>query len=241
VGKSAVAGTFVRLLARRGHDVLAIDSDPMPGLAFSIGVERTDEGIPDDAVVERAEGEPGPRFRLREGLDAAAAVEQHAAIGPDGVRFLQFGKLTGHVGQLMRSQFAFRQILEELPADRWSVVGDLPGGTRQPFTGWADFAHTVLVVAEPTAKSVLAAKRLARLALVEGGPAELRLVVNKAREPGDAELVSERTGLPLAGVVPWDEELAAVERRGRPPVDEAPDCPAVRAIGSLIDELTRGG
>src|SRR5215213_857141 len=97
VGKSAVAGTFARTLARTGAPVLAIDSDPMPGLAFSLGIEVTDVGIPNDAVREREEGEEGPRFRLRDGLTAADAVEQYSVAGPDGVRFLQFAKLRGHL------------------------------------------------------------------------------------------------------------------------------------------------
>ncbi|MDP8932341.1 MAG: AAA family ATPase, partial [Actinomycetota bacterium] len=31
-GKSALAGTLARALARRGESVLVLDSDPMPGL-----------------------------------------------------------------------------------------------------------------------------------------------------------------------------------------------------------------
>ncbi len=135
-GKSAIAGTFARALARRGEPVLTIDSDPMPGLAFSLGLDRSDTPLPDDSVVERQQGEEGPRFRLRPGLSALDAIEQFAATGPDGVRFLQFGKLRGHSAAIMRSQFAFMQIIDQLPEDLpWSVVGDLPGGTRQPFAG----------------------------------------------------------------------------------------------------------
>ena len=84
-GKSAIAGTFARALARRGEAVLAIDSDPMPGLAYSLGLELSDAAIPDDAVVEKAEGEAGPRFRLRPDLSPGEAVERYSLLGPDGV------------------------------------------------------------------------------------------------------------------------------------------------------------
>jgi CO dehydrogenase maturation factor len=235
-GKSAVAGTFARALARRGEPVLAIDSDPLPGLAFSLGVAWSDAGIPDDAVEERGEGEDGPRFRLRRGLGATEALERYASVGPDGVRFLQFGKLRGHSSNLMRSQFAFRQIVGDLPDD-WALVGDLPGGTRQPFFGWGDYAHTMLVVVEPSAKSMLAGRRLARLALVERPPAEIVAVANKVREPQDAARVAERTGLRVIGSVPWDEELADAERAGLAPIDAAPHCPAVAAVESLVTYL----
>ena len=237
VGKSAVAGTFARALARRGSPVLAIDSDPMPGLAFSLGIDVTDVGIPDDAVRERAEGEKGPRFRLRDDLPAAEAVERYSVAGPDGVRFLQFAKLRGHLGSTMRSQFAFRQILEDLPEDRWALVGDLPGGMRQPFFGWGDYAHTVFVVVEPTVKSMRAGRRLSRLALTENPPAMIGVVANKVREEADVARVAEATGLPVLGSVPWDEAFAEAERLGRAPIDAAPSSAAVQSIESLVIQM----
>ncbi|MDP9401732.1 MAG: hypothetical protein M3P85_00020 [Actinomycetota bacterium] len=238
VGKSAIAGTFARALARRGEPVLALDSDPMPGMAFSLGLERSDAPMPDEAVEERGEGEDGPRYRLRAGLSAAEAVERYAALAPDGVRFLQFGKHRGQVGPLIRSQFAFRQIVRDLPAERWSLVGDLPGGTRQAFGGWGGYAETVLVVVEPTAKSLLTGRRLARLAsLEEGRPAEVVAIANKVRDAGDVELIGHRTGLDVVAAVGWDEALAEAERQGAAPIDAAPESPAVRAVESLVDQL----
>jgi CO dehydrogenase maturation factor len=236
-GKSAIAGTFARLLARRDGPVLAVDSDPMPGLAFSLGVARSDAPIPADAVRERAEGEDGPRFRLRDDLSPVEAVRRYATEAPDGVRFLQFGKLGGPAGDLVRSQSAFRQIVSGLREDEWSLVGDLPGGTRQPFFGWAGFARTIVVVAEPTAKSLLSARRLARLALAKQPPESLVAVASKVRDPSDVDLVAERSGLEVVGSVPWDEALASAERDGRAPLDAAPDSPAVRAVTSLLDRL----
>ena len=235
-GKTALAGTFARALARRGVPVLAVDSDPMPGLAYSLGLDITDAPIPSDAVEERAEGEAGPRDRLRGDVTATDAGDRYSVTGPDGVRFLQFGQIRNDPMALMRSQFAFRQITRELPDNGWSVVGDLPGGTRQAFTGWGGYARTFLVVVDPTAKSLLSARRLARLALPEDAP-QVLAVANRVRQPGDAELVSRRTGLAVVAAVPWDEALAQAERQGKAPIDEAPDSPAVREVESLVDRL----
>lgn len=237
-GKSSIAGTLARSLARLGHPVLAVDSDPMPGLTFSLGLPNTDVGIPDDLVVERGEGEDGPRWRLRPGLDAAEAVERYATTGPDGVRFLTFGKLRGTPADRGRSQIAFRHILDQLPADRWTVVGDLPGGTRQPFFGWGGYARTVIVVVEPTAKSLLSGRRLARLALAQAAPERLVAVVNKATGEDDADLVRRRTGLEVIATVPWDDALGQADRLGLAPIDHAPDCPSVAAVASLADQLS---
>jgi len=236
-GKSVIAGTFARLLSRTGAPVLALDSDPLPGLAFSLGAEVTDAPIPDDAVEEKPEGEEGMPYRLRAGLSADDAVERYAARAPDDVRFLQFGKLRGHAAALMRSQVAYREIVHGLSEHRWSLVGDLPGGTRQPFFGWAGFADIVVVVVEPTAKSILSARRLSRLADDPEGPSRVVAVVNKARDGGDAATVGARSRLEVIASVPWDEAVAEAERAGRAPIDAAPESAGVRAVASIVTYL----
>lgn len=241
-GKSTLAGTFARLLARSGELVLVLDSDPMPGVAWTLGLTPTDAGIPDEATEEGPDG--GPRWRLRSELTPAEAVERFALRGPDGVRFLQFGKLHGHVGGLHRSQHAFSNISKGLDDGPYHLVGDLPAGTRQPFFGWASYAQVFLVVVEPTVKSVMSARRLAKMADPTGRKPgahtpEVLAVVNKATTTDDAAALARRTGLEVVGVVPADDTLAQVERDGGAPIDIAPDSPAVRAVASLLAELRR--
>ena len=239
-GKSAIVGTLARVLAERGDDVLVLDSDPMPGLALSLGMDLTDTGIPDEAVEEGPED--GPRFQLRR--SPLETIARSALTGPDGVRLIQLGKLRGHSSALLRSQFAFRQIIEWLAGpDRdlpWHLIGDLPGGTRQPYYGWGGYAHTVLVVVEPSAKSVLSARRLARLGQDEDAP-EVLAVANKVRPEDDVAQLARRVGLEVAGAVPWDETLADAERLGRAPIDHDPDSPAVVAVRRLADRLVATG
>lgn len=234
-GKSTIAGTFARLLARRGQPVLALDSDPMPGLPYSLGVGVDDHPIPDDVVVAGPEG--GPRWVLRPGLDAAAMVDQYAAICPDGVRYLQFGNLWGHVTRLQQAQHAWSQVVEELDRDSWHLVGDLPGGTRQAMFGWARYADTVCVVVEPTVKSMHTARRLLSLSGAKWGPLRLVLVVNKTRDGSDAARVSERLGLEAAAVVPHDGTAGRADRCGTAPLDSAPNGELAGAVGGLVDHV----
>lgn len=236
-GKSSLAGTFARLLACTGQQVLALDSDPMPGLAFSLGVQRTDQGLPDDAL-EEFEVEGRRHFRLREGLTGTMAVEQYSVRGPDGVHFLQLGKARGPQWNNTRQHFGYQRVIDDLPGESWSVVGDLPGGTRQPFLAWGRFADTFLVVVEPTPASTLTGRRLARL---ENSPRTPRVLViaNKVREPHDAALVAERTGLGLLGSVPFDPALEEADRLGRAVLDHDPDGPTAIAVRSMVDALQR--
>jgi CO dehydrogenase maturation factor len=238
-GKSSLAGTFARVLADglapTGQRVLALDSDPMPGMAFSLGVAQTDAGLPDDAV-EEYDDDGRRRYRLREGLTGTGAVEQYAVRGPDGVHFLQLGKAKGAKWNNTRQHFGYQRVLDDLPGEGWSVVGDLPGGTRQPFFTWGRYAETFLVVVEPTPASLLTGRRLAKLASIEGAP-RVVVVANKVREPHDADLVAERTGLPLVGAVPFDPALGEADRLGRAVLDHDPDGPTAAAVRSLVDVL----
>ena len=237
-GKSSLAGTFARLLARRGDRVLAIDSDPMPGMAWSLGVPQSDAGLPDDVVEQYEDGDGRRRYRLRDGMTGTLAVEQHAVRGPDGVHFLQLGKARGPRWDNTLAHFGFQRVLDDLPADGWSIVGDLPGGTRQPFMTWGRYAQTYLVVVEPAPASLLTARRLARLASSADAP-QVLAVANKVRHDRDVEQVGERTGLRVVAAVPFDPALGDADREGRPVIDLEPDGATAAALGSLVDALRR--
>lgn len=66
-GKSVVAGTLARILAREGERVLALDSDMMPGLALNLGAEEP--ALP--PLLEAAEKDENGRWRLKRGIGPA--------------------------------------------------------------------------------------------------------------------------------------------------------------------------
>lgn len=234
-GKSSVVGVCARLLARRGHPTLVLDSDVMPGLAGALGMPSTDAPIPDEAVEEGEDG--GPRWRLRTGLTAEQAVDRYALRGPDDVRLLQIGKLRLEgAWTIAASQHAFRQIAAELPAERWHLLGDLPGGTRQPFFGWGQFADTTVAVVEPTVKSFMTGRRLKRLADAPDGP-RLVVLATKVRSRADVDRIAEEVGLPVVGAVPWDDAITEADRRGVALLDHAPDAPAVVALEAFLEQV----
>ena len=230
-GKSTVAGTAARLLAREGHKVLALDVDTMPGLSFSVGLGRiADAGMPEE-LGERREGKG---WVLREEISAETLVDRYALDAPDGIRFLQLGKLPGQVRP--GSTTAFRHVVETFRAPGWSIVGDLAAGTRQSFYGWAGFATLLGIVVEPTRAALLSARRLSRL--TEMMPeATVGLVVNKVRNGALAHEIGADLGLPVWAAVPFDGGMAIAERAGLAPIDVAPESEAVAAIARLVSGL----
>ena len=124
------------------------------------------------------------------------------------MRYLQFGNLWGHVATLQRAQHAWSQVVGELDGDRWHLVGDLPGGTRQAMAGWARYATVICVIVEPTAKSVLSARRLLNLADAPWAPDRLLVVANKVRGVDDVRWLAERLGVSPAAALPEASEVA---------------------------------
>ncbi len=234
-GKSTIAGTFARLLARRGEPVLAVDSDPLPGMSYSLGIDVDDRPIPDDAVVEGPED--GPRFVLAPGLDPATVIERYAVTSPDGVRYLQFGNTSGHIATIQRAQFAWSETVKGVDADAWHLVGDLPGGTRQAMFGWASYAECVLLVTEPTAKSIHSARRLLRLADADWGPTTILVVANKVQDDDDVKRISSRLDRPVVAVMPLSGQIMDGDRLARAPLDADPDGSFVQAVDALVDHV----
>jgi CO dehydrogenase maturation factor len=222
-GKSVLAGTVCRHLARRGLPVLALDVDTVPGLAFSLGGPREEARLP-AGLAERV---PEKGWRVVKGAGAARLVDRYSAKAPDGVRFLELGKLPGRVEPTVT--VAFRHVMERFRRPGWAMIADLAAGTRQPMFGWTDFADFVIIVADASAKSRLTARRLRPLAT--------HLVANKVRSDTDLAAITSTVGLPLLGVVPYDEMLAEAEQRGIAPIDFAPVSPAVVAAERLAERL----
>ena len=239
-GKSVIAGTLARVLARRTERVLALDSDMLPGLALSLGAEAPT--VP--PLLDAAErGEDG-RWRLKRGIGPVRAVQRFSTQAPDGVRLLQAGKVgPGGLPPIMPALQAYYMVVHRISRSdafgRWTVIGDLPAGPRQAAFDWAPYARTFVVVVEPTSQSLLAARRISRV-VAQRPHTVVVPVANKVRVRADVERIEAFLGEALAGAVPLDAAVAEAERRGAALMDHAPDASAVRVIETLADRLLSG-
>ncbi len=98
-GKTTIAGTLARLLARRGREVWAIDADSNPNLAVTLGVPRdTHAGltpVPRSILQNDPNDAEGKRKIL--GLPASDVVMRFGHQAPDNVRLLLMGRVD-HAG-----------------------------------------------------------------------------------------------------------------------------------------------
>jgi len=117
------------------------------------------------------------------------------------------------------------------------VVADLEAGVGTLTRLSAESLDVLVVIAEPTAKSIEVARRAAAVA-GERGLGPIRHVANKVRSPEDVVWLRETLG-PDVVAVPEDPAIAAADRDGEAPLDFAPDAPAVVALVAFARELGR--
>ncbi|CAA9474578.1 MAG: hypothetical protein AVDCRST_MAG12-1052 [uncultured Rubrobacteraceae bacterium] len=85
-GKTTIAATLSRLLARRGHPVMAVDGDPNPNLAVALGMSPDRLGeivrVPKDVMEVKEEGDVR-RLVMARPIEEVTA--EYATPAPDGV------------------------------------------------------------------------------------------------------------------------------------------------------------
>lgn len=98
-GKTTIAGTLARALARGGREVWAIDADSTPNLGITLGLSRDAAAavapIPRSILHEDKDAEGKRRFTLT--VPPADVVRDYSAQTPDAVRLLLMGRVD-HAG-----------------------------------------------------------------------------------------------------------------------------------------------
>ena len=117
-----------------------------------------------------------------------------------------------------------------------TVVADFEAGVGTITRLNGQGVDVVLVVVEPTPKSLEVGFRAAGLAKEKGLD---RVVIVASRVRSDDDLAMVRSVFPDTDVVPIPDDPAIVEadRQGMAPLDLAPDGPAVRALVELAERL----
>jgi CO dehydrogenase maturation factor len=213
VGKTTVCAMLARTYARRGKRVVAIDTDSNPNLGVSLGLSPEDtEAIP---VLPCAliVGSPSS-------LTAEQLLAEYGRPTPDGVTMVSAIKVTQAGGGCTCSGHAtVRSLLGQVMAEHADVtLVDMEAGLEHLSRsgGTLAYADVLLVIMEPSRKSVITAARTVALAH-ELGIDRIFGLGNKARLPADegffADLCAEYD-VPLAGVLPYDDGVRAADRDG---------------------------
>ena len=249
VGKTFVSGTLARLLAREGHNVLAVDADPNINTASSLGIpsEVAEKIMPlsdnEELIREKTGVSPGRSYGQMFRLTPTVSdiVDEFGVVGPDGVQLLVMGTVKdGGSGCMCPSNALLRVLVQHLLIQRDDVlVMDMVAGLEHLGRGTARRMDVMLVVVEPRMKSVDTVKRILKLAS-DIEVREVMAVGNKIRSEREKQFIEEEMGnlgVPIAAYIPYDEAVAEADMLGEAPIDHDPESAAITAVDQLKDVL----
>ncbi len=228
VGKTTVSGTLARAIARNGHAVLALDADlnPMLGVSLGVGADETESLISARQAVAAGEQEHEPTV---EGI-----VQRFGADAPDGVRLIVASRLETVDPGCMCCGVNPLKLVRELEHGDRTVICDLEAGLGTVEGLRPGDADVVLVVTNPTAKSLDVARRAIELA---SAVAEVIVLANRVSDESDLELMRDALGDRELVVVPEDAVIAEADREGTAPIDLDAGAPGVAALVRLAERL----
>lgn len=235
VGKTTASALFAKAYVDRGRKVMAIDTDSNPNLGVSLGVSFAESEqmpvLPRSLIV----GTGGDRT-----VDELLA--EYGRGTPAGVTLLSAIRVSeAGAGCTCAGHATVRSLLGEALEDRAEVtIVDMEAGLEHLSRSGGTLAHAdvLLVVMEPSRKSVVTAARTIALA-EELGIARVYGLGNKARDEDDIAFFHSACGaegVPLAGVLPYTGDIREADRTGAAVVDLAAE-EVRRAVDEVIDRL----
>lgn len=246
VGKTTISSLIARILARRGYNVVAIDGDPNPNLAISLGVPKEVaqkiRHIPHELVDFIVE--PDGRRRIVFSKSPVDIVRDHAYRTSEGIAILSVGTVEEPgKGCLCGNHAVMREFVRSLLSEGKDlmVVYDMEASIEHMGRGTVKYLDFLLLVVEPYYKAVETAKRMYRLAR-ELGIKRIYAIANKVRGDKDLELIRsllEAEGIEILGYVPYDDAVLEAEKLGVSVLDYKPDSPVVSKIEEIVIRLLK--
>lgn len=242
-GKTTIAGTLSRILAEDGTKILAVDGDPNPNLALTLGITREDaENItyipPNIMQIKEENGEK----KLFMTVSEDELVNKFGTKAPGDIDLIVMGKpADGSAGSgcMCASHRAVRGVITEMSAYSEYTVTDMEAGLEHLKRGTARNVDTMLVVAEAYYRSLEAAARTYKLAKELEVP-HVYVVANKVRNDSDQSAIEEfckSHDMPIIGIVPNEENFMEAERQCKAPIDYEAECAGLTAIRAIAVNL----
>ncbi|MDH5438745.1 MAG: AAA family ATPase [Candidatus Bathyarchaeota archaeon] len=245
VGKTVVAGVLASFLAEKGFKVLAIDADPSPNLALTLGIplDLANKIVPisENAglIEQKTSTGIGGVYRLT--FTVEDVIEKFSVKSPCDVNLLVMGTVrSAGGGCTCPANAVIRALLQHLLVERDEViVMDMEAGVEHMGRGTAKHVDILLIVTDPSLKSMETARKIHSLA-VEAGVEKVFIVGNKVSVSGEAELIERFAAdnkLLLLGIIPYDEQILRADVQGKTPLEYARESNGVATIRKMGEKL----
>ena len=227
VGKTTLTALLAQVYADQGRDVLAVDADPSPCLAGALGfpdalrAKLSPIAEMDALIEERTGAKPGTVggfFTLNPRVDD---IPERFSVVHRGVRLLESGSVDlGGSGCICPESAMLKTLFTHLLFRKDDVLLlDMYAGVEHLGRATVDFVDAMIVVVEPTRRSLGTAAQIKKLAN-DIGLTKLYLVGNKVRNEEETTfLETETPSLPVLGFLPADLKVQEADRLGIPVYD----------------------
>jgi len=245
VGKTLIAGGLAYSFASNGFKTIAIDADPSPNLALTLGLlpEEASKILPISENKELLESKTGTGYEgvYRLSFTVDDVVREYSIETPLGVDMIVMGTVHSMgAGCACPANAVIRALLRHLVVERGEVVVvDMEAGVEHMGRGTAKHVNVMLIVADANIKSLETAKHIYNLA-ANAGMKQVYLVGNKIGNESQENMVegfAEKNGLAVLGLVPFDQKVVEAEMRGETPLKYR-ESKAVNAIMKLREKVS---
>jgi len=213
VGKTLLASLLSRAFAEFGYSVLAIDADPNANLAATLGFPNADRITPisemSALIEERTGARPSqiaPYFKLNPKVDD---LPEKYCQEKNGIKLMVMGRIKrGGTGCYCPENALLQALITHLLLSRDEVVIlDMEAGIEHLSRGTAKAVDKLIVVVEPSRRSIETALRISELAK-DIGLQNIAIVGNKIRSQSDREfLTSSLSNFEFLGFIPYDQAI----------------------------------
>ena len=228
VGKTTLASLLSRIFAEAGYSVLAIDADPNPSLAATLGISNPDDITPisemSALIEERTGAKPGKSggiFKLNPKVDD---LPEKYALKYNGIRLMVMGRIKqGGTGCYCPENALLKALVTHLLLGRDEVViMDMEAGVEHLGRATAKAVDKLIVVVEPGRRSIETARRIKKLA-EEIGLHNIAAVGSKVRSQSEREfLTSSLPDFEFLGFIPYDQAIVDADLADRPLFEASP-------------------
>lgn len=245
MGKTLIAGGLAHCFANRGLRTIAIDADPSPNLALTLGLPREEARdivpISENKKLIESKTSTGYSGVYHLSFTVDDIVRDFSVKTPFGVNLIVMGAVRSvGSGCTCPANAVVRVLLRHLVVERDEVVIlDMEAGIEHLGRGTARRVDTMLVVADANMKALETAKHIHNLA-IRAGINQVFLVGNKMARQTQKEVVTgfaEENGLTILDLVPFDQNVVDAEMRGETPLKYG-DSAALQVIQDLSKKLT---
>ena len=231
VGKTTFTSLLAYTYADLEYQVLAVDADPSPCLGAALGFpENLLAGLTpiarmDELIYERTGAQPGTTggfFKLNPRVDDLP--DRFSAV-QGNIRLLELGAVEmGGSGCICPESTMLRSLITHILLRMDEVVlMDMYAGVEHLGRATADAVDAMIIVVEPTARSIGTATQIKSLA-EDLKLAKLYLVGSKLRNEDDRAFIMSRSpGLPILGYLFNDERVIEADRKGVAVYNESPE------------------